>query len=101
MEYQTERAIQTSVAKCYRMIARQAGTETAIAAALEQFAVTVDQGEISGVPLLRLLAGRTTPTALLQDLADVLEDLDGEHAVHPADLAELRMHADALDGWRP
>jgi hypothetical protein len=101
VEYQAERAIQNAVAKCYRMVARQAGLEPPIAAALEQFSVTVDQGEISAVPLLRLLAGRTTPTALLQDLAEVLEDLDGEHAVAPGDLAELRAHADVLDGWRP
>jgi hypothetical protein len=55
------------------MIARRAGIEPPIAAALEQFSVTVDQGEISGVPLLRLLAGLTTPAKLLRELKQLVD----------------------------
>ena len=73
MEYQAERAIQTAVATCYRAIDRRTVHEPAIAAALEQFSVTVDQGEISGVPLLRLLAGLTTPAKLLRELKQLVD----------------------------
>jgi hypothetical protein len=46
VEYQAERAIQTAVAQCYRAIARTVHEQPGVAAALERFAVTVDQGEI-------------------------------------------------------
>lgn len=101
MEYQAEVAVQYAVAKCYRAIARQAKLEQPVADALEQFSVTVEEGEISGGPLLCLLAGKTTPARLLRCLAETLEELDGEHAVDPADVAELRGHAEVLEGWAP
>ena len=101
MSYQTEVAIQNAVAECLRRVARDAGLEQPVAAALEGLAEAIDTGDIPGDLLLRLLAGLTTPAKLLRDLADVLEDLDGEHAVDPTDLAELRTHATALEGWQP